>query len=119
MYQVVLVDDQEMFRNMARDILERASDFKIIAEATDGTEAVKLMDELTPDLLLMDVQMPQMDGFEAARRIKERHPAAKIALTSMNNDKEYFRIASDVGALAFIPKRSLNADALRQILDAS
>ena len=116
MLRILLVDDHEQFRRIARNTLESEGDFQVIAEGEDGTDAVRLMDELSPDLIVMDVQMPTMNGFEAARIILERHPHASVALTSMNGDAQYPRMAAEIGALGFIAKRDLTAEALRQLL---
>lgn len=116
MFQIMIVDDQEGFRRVAKKMLERNPDIRVIAEASDGYEAVALMNEISPDLILMDVQMPVLNGFEATRKILEQHPSAKVALTSMNEDSEYSRVAAEVGAVAFFRKRDLNAGALEALL---
>lgn len=116
MFQVMIVDDQESMRQMIRKILEKGEEFQIKCEADDGSEAVRLADEGGIDLVIMDVQMPEMDGFEATRKILERHPEVKVAMTSMNRDKEYERLSEEAGAIGFIPKPSLNVNALRQLL---
>jgi two-component system response regulator DegU len=116
MFKLMTVDDHIAFRHMAKTVLEREQDFQVVAEANDGSEALRLMDDCAPDLFLIDIQMPGMNGFETARKMLERKPDAKIVLTSMNGDKEYWRMAKEVGALAFLPKRDLSASALRRIV---
>ncbi len=116
MFQVMIVDDQEPMRQMIRKILEKDEVFQITCEANDGTEAVRMADEVDIDLVVMDVQMPEMDGFEATRRILERHPEVKVAMTSMNSDAEYERLSAEVGAVGFIPKPALSVTSLRELL---
>jgi CheY-like chemotaxis protein len=113
---VMIVDDQEPFRKRARSVLEIEGDFKVLAEAGDGAEALELMEEVKPDLVLMDIQMPQMNGFEATRRIQEKYPGTKIAIISMDNDHEYERMAEEVGASGFIAKKDLTAARVRNAL---
>lgn len=116
MRRVVLVDDQEAFRQIIKKKLEQSGDFEVVAEYGDGSEVVGAVEELGSNLILMDVQMPQMNGFEAARRILKYRPDAEIILISMNSDSQYPKMAKEVGVAAFIAKRDLNADALRAVL---
>lgn len=116
MFRLMIVDDQPAMRRMVQRILEPEQDFAVVGEATDGAEAVKIVDTLSLDGIIMDVQMPRMDGFEAAKLILARHPQLAIVLTSMNDDREYLRLAGEVGAIGFIPKINLNAIILRQFL---
>jgi DNA-binding NarL/FixJ family response regulator len=117
MYRVLLVDDQLLFREIARTMLDAAGGFEVAAEAMDGAEAVGLYGTVAPDLVLMDVQMPHMNGFEAARRIVNAHPGAAVALMSMRREPEYSQMAIEAGALVFVPKRDLDVTALKAILD--
>ena len=113
---VVLVDDQEAFRQIIRKKLEQSGDFQVVAEYGDGSEVVGAVEELGSNLILMDVQMPRMNGFEAARRILEHCPDTEIILTSMNADSQYPKMAQEVGVMAFIAKRDLSVEALRAVL---
>ena len=117
MLRVMLVDDEEFYRCLVRTNLDREDDFQVVTEASDGTEAVELADEVNPDLIIMDVLMPYMDGFEATRLILERNPEARVVLVSRTGrQQEYSRMSKDVGALAFIAKQDLDASILRQVL---
>jgi DNA-binding NarL/FixJ family response regulator len=116
MFRVMIVDDQIAMRRMVQRILEPERDFEVVGEATNGAEAVSLVNTLCLDGIIMDVQMPRMDGFEAARLILARHPQLAIVLTSMNDDMEYLRLAREIGATGLIPKINLNAIILRQVL---
>ncbi len=95
--------------------MEEEGDFRAIGEASDGSEAVALTAQLTPGLVLMDVQMNPMNAFEAARHILDRYPDTRIVLISMHRAKEYSHLGKEVGAAAFIPKRELNLSTLRQV----
>ncbi len=113
---VLLVDDQPVFRNVARSVLERDGECEVIGEATDGAHAIALMAKLNPDIIVMDVQMGDMSGVEATRRILARHPQANVVLTSMGSDSEYPVLAREIGAKGFVPKRNLNVKMLRTLV---
>jgi len=113
---VLLVDDQPVFRNVARSVLERDGACEIIGEATDGAHAIDLMNKLNPDIVVMDVQMGDMSGVEATRRILSRHPQANVVLTSTGSDSEYPTLAREIGARGFVPKRNLNVSMLRSLV---
>lgn len=116
MLRVLLVDDQELFRDIARSMFSSSDDFEVIAEAEDGIDAVNVYPELSPDLVLMDVQMARMNGLEATREILRGDPNARVVITSMRSEPEYQRLALDMGAVGFIPKRDLSVGSLRDIL---
>ncbi len=116
MLSVLLVDDQELFRDIARSMFSASDDFEIIAEAEDGIDAVKAYPDLNPDLVLMDVQMARMNGLEATREILKEDPTARVVITSMRSEPEYQRLALDMGAVGFIPKRDLSVGSLIDIL---
>lgn len=89
--RILLVEDHLLTRIGLKTIIERRADFKVVGEAEDGEQAVKMVDELAPDVILMDVGMPVMDGIEASRMIKEKHPErAIIMLTSHDNERDIF-----------------------------
>ncbi len=119
MLSVLLVDDQELFRDIARSMFSGSDDFEVIAEAEDGIDAVSAYPELCPDLVLMDVQMARMNGLEATREILREDPTARVVITSMRSEPEYQRLALDMGAVGFIPKRDLSVASLRDILDGA
>ncbi len=117
--RVLLVDDQEMFRDIARSMFSGSDEFEVIAEAEDGLEAVSAYPKLNPDVVLMDVQMARMNGLEATREILKGDPNARVVITSMRSEPEYQRLAIDMGAVGFIPKRDLSVGSLRDILDGA
>jgi two-component system response regulator DegU len=116
MFRLMLVDDQAPFREVIRKMLEETAEFQIIAEAEDGRMAVTMIDGLDPDLVLMDVQMPLLNGFEAARQILEKKPKMKIALASMDDESEYSRVAREIGAVAYFRKQELSVELLLELL---
>ena len=113
----MIVDDEQAFREMARRLLEGQEDFRVVGEAASGEEALRLAKELAPDLVLMDVYLPEMSGFEATKRILEQHPNIKVVLISLYYEKEFSRLARGVGAKAAIPKWEFTLETLRQILE--
>lgn len=114
--RVMIVDDQPVFREVARAVLESDGHFNVVAEGNSGMDAVNLMPEILPDVVIMDIQMGDMSGIEATRRILGTCPGASVVLTSMTAEREYPRLVREIGALGFIAKRNLNTAALRSIL---
>jgi DNA-binding NarL/FixJ family response regulator len=104
--RVVIADDQHLVRTGFRLILERQSDVEVVAEAADGAEAVSLVRETNPDVVLMDIRMPELDGIEATRRIRSDPDAAQVSvimLTTFDMD-EYVYEALRAGANGFLLK---------------
>jgi two-component system nitrate/nitrite response regulator NarL len=116
---VVLVDDQVVFRNIARAMLERDGDCNIVGEAADGYQAMHVVESCDPDVVVMDIQMSVLGGLEATRRILDTRPDTNIVLVSMGSDIEYPRLAREIGARGFLPKRNLNPESLRALLGIS
>ncbi|MEO7557247.1 MAG: response regulator transcription factor, partial [Acidimicrobiales bacterium] len=85
--RLLLADDHRMLRQgLRRSLVDEG--FEVIGEATDGLEAVKLVDDLVPDVVLMDVTMPGIDGIEAVRRVHEAHPEVRVVMLTMHADAE-------------------------------
>lgn len=99
---ILIVDDDRASREGLREIFELRSNINVVGEAIDGEEAVTLADSLHPDLVVMDVQMPRMDGLEATRQIKQRIPGIRVILLTMY--REYRAAALRSGADAFLVK---------------
>ena len=117
--RVLLVDDQPLFRDVARAMLERDGRFEVVGEASDGARAVEKVGECAPDVVLMDINMPVMTGLQATRRIKARHPDQNIILTSITGETDFSDMAEKAGALAFIEKRNLSSSILSGMLGSS
>ena len=101
---VLLVDDQELIRSGFSMILGAEEDLTIVGEASNGVEAVRRVAELSPDVICMDVQMPQMDGIEATRRIVAADPEARVLILTTFDDDAYLFEALQAGAGGFLLK---------------
>ena len=113
---VVIADDQSLFREIARGMFEADGEFEVVAEAVDGIEAIAAYERTKPDLVLIDIQMARMNGLEAARRILESDPNARVVLISMRADPEYERVAREIGVIGFVAKRDLDPSALKSLV---
>ncbi len=103
--RILLADDQELFVESLRTVIERsAEDMEVVGVARNGAEAVEAVEASGADLVLMDVQMPVMDGVEAARLILERDPAARIVMLTTFEDDEYVKEALEHGAAGYLLK---------------
>jgi DNA-binding NarL/FixJ family response regulator len=102
--RVLLVDDMPQVRHDLRQLLELTGQIEIIAEARDGAQAVRLATELAPDVIVMDLEMPGMDGYEATRRIKQRQPALRVVILSVHAGPLEQESARAAGAEAFVMK---------------
>jgi DNA-binding NarL/FixJ family response regulator len=102
--RIMLVDDQEMVRVGFRMILEAESDLSIVGEAGDGAAAVELVDAARPDVVLMDVRMPRMDGIEACRLIRDRRPDTRVMMLTTFDLHDYVHAALRAGASGFMLK---------------
>jgi NarL family two-component system response regulator LiaR len=116
MYRVVLADDDAEFLGWFRALLEESPDFQVVGETGSGTEAVRLVELLRPDLVIADVDMPGLDGLDVTREVRGYAPATGVVVISGLGERAYERLAAEEGALAFIPKSGLSVDALRQAL---
>jgi two-component system, NarL family, invasion response regulator UvrY len=112
---VLAVDDQAIFRRVARSLIAATPGFEQVGEAASGPEALKLAADLRPDLVLVDVRMPGMDGLETARRLAELDSHAVVVLISVEPVPELPSSVSDVGAAAYVRKQDLSARLLREL----
>ncbi len=115
---LLLADDHKIVREGTRQLLEQSSDFKILGEAADGAEAVHLVDELNPDVVIMDVRLPVLSGMDATRQITSRHPDVRVLVLSAYDGDEYVFPLLEAGASGYLLKTSSGAelaDAIRTI----
>lgn len=113
--RVLIVDDQAPFRSAARFVVEATDGFAVVAEVETGEDAVAAAAELQPDLVLMDVNLPGIDGLEATRRIRlESGGAVTVLLLSTYEAEDYATQAAECGAATFIPKSQFGPDTLAQ-----
>ena len=112
---VLTVDDQQVFRRAARKLIAATPGFLQVGEAASGRQALKLAEELRPDMVLVDVRMPDMDGLETTRRLAEMSPDAVLVLISLEEVPELPSAVDSVGAAAHVRKQSLSTAVLRKI----
>jgi DNA-binding NarL/FixJ family response regulator len=108
--RILLADDHAVVRQGFRRILESQPDMEIIGEAGNGREAVELAEKLTPDLIVMDVAMPELNGIEATRRLKDGSPRTRVLALSMHKDAVYVREILRAGAQGYLLKDAIDAD---------
>jgi len=113
---VLTVDDQPIFRRVARSLIAATLGFEQVGEAASGPEALRLAEELRPDLVLIDVRMPGMDGIETARRLGALDSHALVVLISIEDVAEFE--AARVGAMPCVRKQDLSARTLRELWSA-
>ena len=112
---MLVVDDQAPFRMAVKAVLRRLACFELAAEASDGPEAIRLVDELHPELVLMDINMPGMNGIEATKQIVTAHPEVVVFLCSTYDVGDLPPDAAVSGARGYLHKEHFGADALRQL----
>jgi DNA-binding NarL/FixJ family response regulator len=108
--KVLVVDDHTIVRDGICALLTLTGDIEVVGEATNGNEAINRVRELDPDVVLMDVSMPLMDGLEATRRINKEFPRTKVLVLTQYDDKEYFFPIIESGALGFISKAAASSE---------
>jgi DNA-binding NarL/FixJ family response regulator len=113
--RVLLVDDHTILREGIRALLSAEADIEVVGEASDGIEAVEQVQRLRPHLVIMDLVMPRMNGLEATRQIRARHPDVRILILSMYDDDEYVREITQAGASGYVLKRVAAEDLVRAI----
>jgi DNA-binding NarL/FixJ family response regulator len=112
---VLIVDDHPSFRASARMLLQ-AEGFDVVGEAEDGISALAAAAELQPDLVLLDVQLPDMDGFDVAARLTENGAGPAVVLVSSRDGSDFGALVGDSGARGFIPKAELSGSRIAALL---
>jgi DNA-binding NarL/FixJ family response regulator len=116
-HTLLVVDDQAPFRFAAKAVLRRLDGFELTGEAGSGAEAIALVEELRPDLVLMDINMPGMNGIEAARQIVAAHPEVVVVLCSTYDVADLPPDVAASGASGYVSKERFGADVLRRLWD--
>ena len=113
--RILLADDHAVVRQGLRKILEERPDWKVIGEAGDGREAVRLAEELTPDVGIIDIGMPLLNGIEATRQIVKRSPTTRILVLTMHADEAYVHQVLQAGATGYLLKDSADVDLVQAV----
>jgi DNA-binding NarL/FixJ family response regulator len=113
--RILIVDDSPQWRNSVRSVLEDHPSLRVIGEARDGIEAIEKAAALLPDVLLLDIGMPRLNGIEAAKKIRLACPESKIIFLTQENDSDVRRAALDTGAAAYLLKSTAAGELLLTI----
>ncbi len=114
-YHIVLAEDHREFRRLLRQEVERGEDLRVIGEVDDGQELLELLEEVSPDLIILDISMPNLNGLEAAQRLKRSHPQVKILFLSMHKKQAYVQQARSLGAAGYMLKEEMDQSLLSAI----
>jgi DNA-binding NarL/FixJ family response regulator len=113
--RILVVDDFQDWRRQVGSLLQARLEWQVIAEASDGSDAVQKAEDLKPDLILLDIGLPKLNGIEAARRIRQVSPGTKIVFLSPNSDPEVVQAALSTGAEGYLHKAYAQSDLLPAI----
>ena len=117
--KIITVEDHAIFREGLRRIISEMDDMELVGEASNGVEFLKMLKKVTPDLVIMDIQMPEMDGIEATEKALQFNPSLKILVLSMFGEEEYIYSMVDKGIYGFILKNSDVSDFKKAIMRVS
>jgi two-component system, NarL family, response regulator NreC len=110
MIQVLIADDHLPVRRGLRRLLQQTKDMEVVGEASDGLEAVELAQQLQPDVVVMDISMPNLDGIQALTRIQEKQIPTRVVILSMHAGADFARLAQRQGAYGYVLKRQASRD---------
>lgn len=114
--KVMIADDHSMIREGLKQLLELEGDFEVIAEACDGVDCLEKLNTVLPDILLLDINMPNMNGLDVLQQIKERKIQVKVLVLTVHNEVEYLLKAVDIGVNGYLLKDSESAELKKAIL---
>lgn len=112
---ILVADDHPLLRHSIRSVLEKQADFEVVAEAGDGEEAVKLADKFEPDVVIMDIGMPKLDGMEATRRIKAAHPKIAVLVLTIHSDDQHILGILQAGAAGYLTKSVFGEEVVQAV----
>jgi len=110
--KVLIIDDHQIFRDGISSLFNEAEDIAVIGYASDGEDALEKIDQLDPDVLLLDISLPKITGFDLMRIVNKKYPDIKILVLSMHTKDEYIFEAINAGALGYLPKQNTSKDEL-------
>ncbi len=113
--KILLVDDHAIMRDGIKALLSIYDDIEVIGEASAGRQALEMARELNPDVVVMDISIPGMDGLEVTHRLTKRNPKMKVIILTQHDNKEYILSTIKVGAAGYIPKKALGSDLVSAI----
>ena len=114
-YTIVLADDHALFRKGVRKIIEEVADLKVVGEVKDGLEILELLKNTSPDLVILDISMPNLRGLEAAREIKGLYPQVKVLLLTMHKKKDFLQQGLEAGVDGFLVKEDADTELLQAV----
>lgn len=117
--RVLLADDHALVREGTAELLERAGGIRVVGQAADGVEALRLLESLQPDVLLLDLAMPGLDGLEVARRAREVAPATAIVALTAHDEQPYVLAMLDAGAVGYLSKSSRGQQVVQAVRAAA
>ena len=115
MTKIVIIDDHQLFREGVKRILDFEDTFEVVAEGGDGSDAINLYEQYSPEVILMDINMPRKNGVEATEELMAKFPEAKVIMLSIHDDESYVTHALKTGALGYMLKE-MDADAIVQAI---
>ena len=115
-YRIILAEDHVVFRRLLRQELENAEGLTVLGEAKDGQELLALLEKVTPDLIILDISMPNLSGLEAAKRLRVSHPHLKILFLSMHKNPAYAQQAEKLGVAGYLLKEEMEQALLPAII---
>jgi DNA-binding NarL/FixJ family response regulator len=113
--RIVIVDDHQIVRDGLRSVMEKEPGLTVVAEADTGRQGIEVCRQVTPDVVVMDITMPDLNGIEATRQIKSEAPATRIIALSMHSDKRYVRRMIEAGATGYLLKESAIDEVVRAV----
>jgi len=116
--KILLADDHPLMRKAVRITLEKEAGFKVVGEADDGEEAIRLADSLNPDLVIMDISMPKLNGVQATREIRAHHPNIIVLILTVHDESEYLVELFEAGASGYLTKEIVDKDLISSIYRA-